>query len=263
MDVDTIQPGEDFAKKIEQLLESCDALVALIGDQWVASFDTAGNRRLENSYDFVRTEIASALQRGIPVIPVLVEGVKMPSPSQLPEPLQPLTRLQALEISDDRFDAEAQELITALERHLPRPLRPEDWAGASRRTWILVLAGLGLLAVASPLLLRRKTPQAPPNISGRWRASVTNKTGHVYSVVLDLRSEGDQLLGTVAYPTGVGNIEEGRIEGGRVSFKTRHIPQFENEPATIRLAGEFSADELRLTMQSSGSMDSFVARRTP
>src|SRR5215510_7657864 len=67
MDIDTLQPGEDFVEAIEKAVGSCDVLLALIGRQWVTSSDAQGQRRLENPNDFVRLEIEAALARNIHV----------------------------------------------------------------------------------------------------------------------------------------------------------------------------------------------------
>ena len=75
-DVDSIQLGNDFAEVIAAAVTSCDALLALIGHQWLAA--AAGPN------DFVRVEIESALTRGIRVIPVLVDGARMPTAAELP-----------------------------------------------------------------------------------------------------------------------------------------------------------------------------------
>src|SRR5215471_15899005 len=72
IDVDTIQPGEDFIQVIEEKVASCDVLVAVIGPHWVSALNEAGKRRLDDPRDFVRVEIAAALARNIRVIPVLV-----------------------------------------------------------------------------------------------------------------------------------------------------------------------------------------------
>ena len=71
MDIDAIEPGLDFVEVIEQAVGSCDALIALIGKQWLTITDDAGLRRLDNPEDFVRLEIAAALARNIRVIPAL------------------------------------------------------------------------------------------------------------------------------------------------------------------------------------------------
>lgn len=49
-----------------------------------------GKRRIDLVTDYVRIEIASALKREIPVIPVLVEGGRMPDPESVPEELRDL-----------------------------------------------------------------------------------------------------------------------------------------------------------------------------
>jgi hypothetical protein len=115
MDVDTIEAGLDFVEVLQNAVQSCDVLVALIGRRWLDSKDADGRRRLENPEDFVRIEIAAALERGIRVIPVLVDGTIMPRSTELPGNLKPLTRRNALQVNHQSFNADAHRLIAQLE----------------------------------------------------------------------------------------------------------------------------------------------------
>lgn len=117
MDVDTIEPGEDFVRAIETAVGSCEALVAVIGRHWLRAADGTP-RALDNPYDFVRLEVGTALDRGILVIPALVQGAAMPRPEELPEALAPLARRQGLELSDLRWRYDVGRLVTRLERRL-------------------------------------------------------------------------------------------------------------------------------------------------
>ena len=73
-DIDTIQPGDDFAEVIGSAIASCDVLLALIGDRWLTATDENEQRRLDRPDDLVRLEIQAALDRNIRVIPVLAGG---------------------------------------------------------------------------------------------------------------------------------------------------------------------------------------------
>ncbi len=84
--------------------------------------DASGRRRLDDPEDFVRMEIVSALQRKIRVIPVLVGGARMPRKEDLPEPLAPLSRRNAIELSETRFHADVDRLIEAMEKPRHRAL---------------------------------------------------------------------------------------------------------------------------------------------
>ena len=86
-------------------------------------------RRLDDPSDFVRIEIEAALQRNVPVIPVLVDGAAMPRAGELPDSLKKLTRRQAVEISHTRFDSDAERLTEALSQ-LEDELRQRDAAKA-------------------------------------------------------------------------------------------------------------------------------------
>ncbi|MGZ0019371.1 SUMF1/EgtB/PvdO family nonheme iron enzyme [Nitrosomonas sp. wSCUT-2] len=120
MDIDQIEPGEDFFEVINEKLRVVQAAVVLIGKHWLDSTDANG-RRLDNPDDWVRLEIAAVLERNIRVIPVLVGGAAMPKSTQLPKCLMPLARRHALEISDQRFHSDIDKLIRALEKILSIP----------------------------------------------------------------------------------------------------------------------------------------------
>ena len=128
-DVDSLQPGDDFAEVITAAVSSCSALVAVIGERWLTITDEHGRRRLDNPEDFVRLEIEAALTRGVRVIPVLVNGAGMPRSADLPPSLQPLARRQAVELSPYRFDTSA--LIRVLDNTVSgtpaaAPTAPQD-----------------------------------------------------------------------------------------------------------------------------------------
>lgn len=116
IDVDAIDPGVDFVEVIEAAVGSCDVLLALIGDQWLTACDSRGNRRLDNPEDVIRLEISTALKRGVPVIPVLLEDAHMPTSADMPAELWRLARVNALDISDKRWEFDVGRLMTALER---------------------------------------------------------------------------------------------------------------------------------------------------
>lgn len=115
MDVDTIEPGADFVAVISDAVGSCDALLAVIGPGWLEATNAAGERRLDDPNDFVRLEIEAALARNVRVIPVLVQGARMPDVRSLPASLAPLSRRNALEMSHGRWRTDADRLVRVLD----------------------------------------------------------------------------------------------------------------------------------------------------
>jgi hypothetical protein len=117
-DVDSIKLGDDFVEVITRAVGSCDVLLALIGEQWLTITDAQGRRRLDDSNDFVRLEIEAALARNVRIIPILVDGARMPTTEELPDSLARLARRQALELSPSRFDFDTGRLLRVLETTL-------------------------------------------------------------------------------------------------------------------------------------------------
>ena len=118
MDVAGINPGIDFRKAIDDNVATCGVLLAMIGPQWATIGNSAGQRRLDDENDFVRLEVASALKRDIPVIPVLVHDAKMPRPDDLPENLKNLAFRNSVELTHARWNSDVQLLTKALAQYV-------------------------------------------------------------------------------------------------------------------------------------------------
>ena len=113
-DIDDIPPGVKYSAYIANAVGSCDVLIALIGPRWLTAVTEAGTRRLDDPNDLIRLEIATGLKRDIRVIPALVGGAKLPAETDLPEDIRPLVQRQAYELSDHRWSADCQRLMSDL-----------------------------------------------------------------------------------------------------------------------------------------------------
>lgn len=130
MDIDDLMPGQKFVDELNRTLDGCDVLIVLMGPGWVGARDQNGSLRLMNEQDFVRREVLTALQRGIRIIPVLIDRTPMPTVESLPPVLAPLAGYQAIEISDSRFHQDVDRLVEILDgiaakhtRHTPRRVK--------------------------------------------------------------------------------------------------------------------------------------------
>jgi len=139
MDVDSIPPGRDFARLLNDRVATCEILLAVIGPNWLDIKSEEGNRRLFAADDFVALEIAAALGRDISVIPILVDGARMPKVSELPGSLQPLAHRNAIVVRHDCFGRDADALIQAIRASQP-----------PRSTWkIAAISALLMVAAAA------------------------------------------------------------------------------------------------------------------
>jgi hypothetical protein len=122
-DIDHIAPGQDFVQVLESSLNRCSVLLVVIGKRWAGS-GRVGTRRIDQPDDFVRLEVAAGLRRpDLRVIPVLIQGVRMPAPGSLPDDLKELARRNATELSDTRWKDDVVRLIASLDASRP----PSRW----------------------------------------------------------------------------------------------------------------------------------------
>ena len=146
MDVEGgIAPGLDWAQTIDRAVASSDLFLAVIGDTWLAEL----KRRIDDDHDFMRHELETALSRNMRLIPVLVEGAKLPPEDELPPSLVALRKREVYEIKTQRWRYERQAFLRAVDRALG--VKHPALATASRRpSWMIAgLGGAALVAARS------------------------------------------------------------------------------------------------------------------
>jgi TIR domain len=155
-DLLAIEPGHDFEAALQRAVGGARVLIAVVGPGWLDARDAAGRRRLDDPADMVRREIESALQAGVPVVPVLVEGARMPAADALPAALQAFARCQAVPLDDTRWADDTRRLAQALrQQHGVEPSGPGADAAAGAPLRGVVLDLVELLVLPRRLLLRR------------------------------------------------------------------------------------------------------------
>lgn len=153
MDVDNIALGRDFRQVLKERLDACEVMLSLIGRNWADARDAAGNRRLDSPADFVRLEIATALQHNVAVTPVLMQDAHMPSAERLPDDLKDLAYRNGFELSHTRWKSDVHELVrrlgllpTATAASESPPPAAAAVAAGGRSPAFVAIGALGLVA---------------------------------------------------------------------------------------------------------------------
>jgi hypothetical protein len=137
IDVDSIRPGDDFKSALKNSLEKCNMMVVVIGPRWLDLLRSSEHIDNQTTNDYVHLEIASALERKLPIFPVVVDGATMPEAKELPDDLKPLAFRQAFAVRHDSFPRDMRELEQELRRCV-----------STRGIW-MVAATSGLLIISS------------------------------------------------------------------------------------------------------------------
>jgi hypothetical protein len=187
MDVGDIVAGEDFTQALERELARADVVVVAIGDGWLTASQD-GRRRLDDPHDHHRREIETAIAQGKRLVPVLVEGARMPAEVDLPLPLRPLARCQAVELRDSRWADDVDALSRALDGarrsgKTSAPLRAPRLAMLALAAAVAGVSAYGVFVrpredAAGTLSPAARAPAraatapallAPPTLPGSWK----------------------------------------------------------------------------------------------
>ena len=169
-DIEDLEPGVDFVDALDKALNQCAALLVIIGPNWSTAAGPAG-RRLDQPDDFVRMEVAKALERNVRVVPVLVAGATMPGTDELPENLRLLARRNAIELSDTRWDYDVGRLGDTLATILETPegatprgrVPPEKKSAWGIKAVAAIAAVIVLAIVASMWFMPTEAPSPLPD----------------------------------------------------------------------------------------------------
>jgi hypothetical protein len=171
-DIDSIKLGEDFVQVLDQQLDSCRAMIVVIGPDWVGLDEKTGKRRIDDPEDFARLEVEHAIDRKIPLIPVLLDGAQLPDANGLPETLRPIRRRQHIAVDGQNYSRTVPEISARLKEILapPETLTTHPARGGvlarkfSRRMWLipsLLVLGCAILLPLGYFFIYRDVPRYP------------------------------------------------------------------------------------------------------
>lgn len=275
-DVQDIPPGADFVAAIRARLSAAQTVLVLIGPRW-AGGEAVGARRIDDAGDFVRLEVALALEGAgdgaagrdemgaevgsLRVLPLLLPGATMPAESTLPAPLQPLARLNALPLSDTHWDADVDRLVQLLGGTRVPPAR-------RRLLGVAGVAGVVAIAAAAGAALWPRTPAPPPAppdhsaaLLGTWQADVKYAWGDRHTERFEFKRHAGQVTGTasfLAYPRVIENLV---LDGPNLRFETRTQQSMGDQTREVlhryaaELRGTDAEPRLALRMHSTGGFE--------
>jgi hypothetical protein len=260
-DIEDIPPGDDFVDVIRARLADSHTVLVLIGPRWVGR--PGGPRRIDDPADMVRCEVQEALDRAPRVVPVLLPGATMPTEGELPEPLKPLARRNALSLGDAHWDADVSRLLASVGAVPRRALWP--WAAAA------ALAA-GTLGAGAWWWRRAAAADAVDRLLGSWVGEVRYEWGDRAVERFEFFRHAGQLSGTATflrYPRAAENL---RFDGENLHFETRSEESMDGQTRikthtyAAELRGEGDDARLRFRLQTTGGFGShpalvFEARR--
>ncbi|APE37571.1 hypothetical protein BOX37_30660 [Nocardia mangyaensis] len=113
-DQDSLALGALYARRIRAALDESDVVVSVIGRHWLDARDKRGVRCIDNERDWVRMELRIAFDRGIPVVPVLLDDTLLPVPDSLPDDIRGLALSQGWCIRHQTLENDIDGLIRRL-----------------------------------------------------------------------------------------------------------------------------------------------------
>lgn len=179
IDIEKTAYGEDLKRVINETLDRCDVLIAVIGPRWSELLQ----QRPAETEDYVRHEIVYALARGTRVLPVFVGNATATELHAVPDDLAAMKTILALTL-DEKYltlcltaivetveGRRFADIVKDLERRVRSPRRA-PWAllAGVHAVWErckgLLLAAPGTAELPAPITDRvHFTATAPPSVA--------------------------------------------------------------------------------------------------
>jgi tetratricopeptide (TPR) repeat protein len=124
LDNQSMPPGVVYPQFLRSALESMRVLLVLIGPNWLSADPAGGGLLIERDGDWVRYEIRRAVERAVPIVPVLLDGTALPDPAVLPSDIHRLAHHQTAEVWHQHLGVDVERLASRIAELLPAGRHP-------------------------------------------------------------------------------------------------------------------------------------------
>ncbi len=222
LDVDNLSKGDIFPPLLKKSIEQCEVFIAVIGPGWIDRL----NMNVENdATDYVRMELAMALNKKKRILPVLVKDAKMPLAIQLPKDLKGFDQYNATDLSYSRWEFDMTRIVDALKRY-GIPIKEETkrnekknfaWSVAIVAIVLLLFIGLKEFVFEDKTAksdIPSSTREVTALVAGTWKPMVTTKTNTTYKI-----SQTSKQVTIEEFDAGMRTrIGSGLLTGNKLSF---------------------------------------------
>jgi tetratricopeptide (TPR) repeat protein len=129
LDNQSMPPGIVYPGFLRSALESMRVLLVLIGPNWLGADPAGGDLLIERDGDWVRYEIRRAVERAVPIVPVLLDGTALPAPAVLPPDIRRLAHHQTAQVWHQHLGVDVERLASRIADLLPASQRPDIATG--------------------------------------------------------------------------------------------------------------------------------------
>ena len=186
-DKQVIKAGSEFPGEIDKALENCCIFIPIIGKEWLRIMK---KRQALEEPDYVSNEIEHALEKGVFVLPILLDNTTMPSEKDLPQKLSKLSRINAVNISSDpkQLPRDVRLLIAELNdifSRSPGRSRCSKILNIKKPGWIIGLTASIIVTVFAVIYFINDNVEQKPviNIKVRNGKEVVDIDGNIYKIV--------------------------------------------------------------------------------
>lgn len=99
-------------------------------------------------------------------------------------------------------------------------------------------------------------------VNGRWTGGIDIGKGSMAQFSFNFQQAASgQLTGSATFPVGEGSIQDGIVEGSRLSFSTQHRLPSTGQTLVTKFVGNMSDGVITLDMQSEGGISKLAINR--
>lgn len=146
VDTHSISVGEDFNRRIMHEIDAAQVVVVLIGKNWL---ELLRKQATEQSTDWVRVEVATALKLKKEVIPVLVDGACPLASADVPNDISEICNLNAAEVRQTRLDADVFDLTGRVVEIMGRTWPPVAEPSAAKYSAVAIIYAIAIALLTS------------------------------------------------------------------------------------------------------------------